>query len=1019
MIRLTHRSIISSGNINYFKRNHNYLFRSFVSKCPINNDALKSSYDPVTINMFTLITTVTKLTLTFMIKVIVESDKYKWWEDNHLFKPREATIKRNDDDNDDSGSNRYSMVLPPPNVTGSLHIGHALTTTIEDALVRFKRMSGYETLWIPGLDHSGIATQVVVEKELKSKQNLTRHQLGREKFLAEVHKWTDKYSENINNQLRKTGASLDWSRSVFTLDKQRSEAVETAFLHFYRSGLVYRATRLVNWCPELRSVISDIEVDHESFEKPRHYKIKSRAKSYEFGVIHDIAYRVAKDTADNNNNQESLIVSTTRPETLFGDTAIAVHPDDKRYQHLRGKSVVHPFTGELLPIVFDSILVDPTLGSGAVKVTPAHDFNDYECGKRHQLPSLSIMNEDGKLNQNVPLEFQGVDRLDARELVIKKLKEMNLYIAKKPHPTTLSICSRTGDIIEPVLRPQWYVNCQQLGKQALELVESGKIQIVPLQYKDNWSRWLSNIQDWCISRQLWWGHPIPAYKVILNNQSTAEDQEKWVVGESIQVAMESAMKEYNLARDSFTLERDEDVLDTWFSSGLFPISALGWPSQNKDTVVDLSKFYPLDVMETGSDILFFWVARMVMMCTAITGVAPFKTILLHPLIRDSQGRKMSKSLGNVIDPLHVINGVSLEQLKEGVTNSNLSENEKTTAIKGLTKEFPQGIPKCGTDSLRIALSQFPIAGKDINLDMSRIIGQRLFCNKIWNASKLVLMYTNNIVSKNSFIYQNQIQSTDQLPFRMDSISIIDMWILKKLASLVQLVKESYDSHNLSQASQSLYSFFQYEYCDFYLEMSKLALNRKERRLNNADTPIIMLNTLECFLRLLHPFMPYLTEDIWQRLPKLETEPISIMIANYPLPTHYHHQLLLSTNIESIVNLIQSTIHSTRSIRTSHNITNQIKINLIVQIQQSEQSDSIISSFKQLEEEISKLLNCQMTLTTDAVTTGDGLTIKHIVSEECTLWIQYERPKSEQQDLSALLNKKNKLVESIKDLEEAK
>ncbi|GAM23980.1 hypothetical protein SAMD00019534_071550, partial [Acytostelium subglobosum LB1] len=822
-----------------------------LKQCPINVDAIKSSYDPT----------------------LVEDGKYKWWEESGFFKPRPSN---------DGSNKKYSMVLPPPNVTGSLHIGHALTTTIEDALVRYKRMMGYETLWVPGLDHSGIATQVAVEKELRAKKQLSRHDLGRERFLEEVYKWTDLYSHNINNQLRRTGASLDWSRSVFTLDKQRAHAVETAFLRFFRSGLVYRATRLVNWCPELRSVISDIEVDHVTFEKPTHHKLKSRPKTFEFGVIYDVAYQV--------EGGDKVTVSTTRPETIFGDTALAIHPTDPRYTHLHGKYALHPFTGRRIPIVLDDVLVDPKLGTGVVKVTPAHDFNDFQCGQRHKLDSINILTEAGKLNDNVPEEFRNIDRLDARYIVIGKLKEMGLFEGKRPHATSIAICSRSGDLLEPVLRPQWYVDCSEMGKRALDLVESGKINIIPESYKDNWARWLGSIQDWCISRQLWWGNPIPAYRVIKMKLS------KWVVGESVEFAEQEAIKKYGLVKGSFSLKQDEDVLDTWFSSGLFPISSLGWP----ESTSDLSKFYPLDVMETGSDILFFWVARMVMMCTTLAPEqqVPFKTILLHPLIRDSQGRKMSKSLGNVIDPLNVINGITLEQLKVTISQSNLSEQEKNTATKGMAKEFPNGIPKCGTDALRIGLSQFPISGKDINLDMSRIIGQRLFCNKIWNATKLVLLHVNQHDTVTTLYGANN--GVDSAPFNQESISIIDRWILNRLSSLVTLAKESFDKHNMSQLSQALYSFLQYDYCDFYLEVTKVALNRSERKPSNVESHLVMASTLECFLRLLHPFMPYLTEDLWQRLPKPNQSPLSIMIADYPSISHPNHQQLSFPELDNVI-----------------------------------------------------------------------------------------------------------------------
>ncbi|KAN0024369.1 hypothetical protein ACTFIV_008775 [Dictyostelium citrinum] len=953
------------------KKSSSNLYR-FYSRAPINESSIKSSFDPKT----------------------VEENKYKYWQDNGLFKPKS-----------NNGGKKFSMVLPPPNVTGSLHIGHSLTTTIQDSLIRYNRMMGKEVLWIPGLDHSGIATQVAVEKQLQVKQGKTRFDLGREKFLEQVFQWTDQYSQNINNQLKITGSSLDWSRSVFTLDEQRNDAVQTAFIKMFEMGLIYRSTRLVNWCAYLQSVISDIEVDHQVIEKPTMLKLKSRKKSIEVGVIHNIAYLMEDPML------APLIVSTTRPETIFGDTALAIHPLDERYKDYHGKFAIHPFNNERVPIVLDDILVNREMGTGVVKITPAHDFNDYQCAQRHSLLIVNILNSNGTLNENSTPEFEGVDRLDARSMVIEKLKEMGLYKEKLSHPQTLSICSRSGDLLEPVLKPQWYVKCKEMANKSIEFVESGEIKIIPESFRTDWSRWLTNIQDWCISRQLWWGNPIPAYKVIMINKLTGEDldihlteterlkQEKWVVGKNEKEARDNVFKNYGISDENqYRLEKDQDVLDTWFSSGLFPISSMGWPNQTKSNP-DFSRFLPLDIMETGSDILFFWVARMVMMCSTLNnGEIPFKTILLHPMIRDSQGRKMSKSLGNVIDPLHVINGISLQDLKENVSQSNLSQQEKTTATKGLEKEFPQGIPQCGTDSLRFSLAQYPISGKDINLDISKIIGNRLFCNKLWNASKFVFNYLNNLNNLSiKLYYNNNNDDVDQLPFNyLESTTLIDKWILLKLSKLVEVVNESYESNNLSIAAQSLYSFFQYDFCDVYIECIKADLSKPILSKQNEHSSLVLASVLDSYLRLLHPFMPFITEDLWQRLPKSkkqldiansENDSLSIMISDYPNPFYKYHQLLKSQEIEieKQISLFQDTIKLIRSQKVSLGIHEKTKLIIKLQIIGSDQI-SIKSSFNQLKESFEKLLNAQLLIIDD----NNNEINKFTVSKELQVSIEFDK-----------------------------
>ncbi|KAM9969948.1 hypothetical protein ACTFIR_001786 [Dictyostelium discoideum] len=960
----------------------------FYSRAPINESSIKSSFDPK----------------------VVEEFKYKYWQDSGLFKPKS-----------NNGGEKFSMVLPPPNVTGSLHIGHSLTTTIQDSLVRYNRMMGKEVLWVPGLDHSGIATQVAVEKELQVKQGKTRFDLGREKFLEQVFQWTDQYSGNINNQLKVTGSSLDWSRSVFTLDEQRNDAVQTAFIRMFEMGLIYRSTRLVNWCPYLQSVISDIEVDHKVIEKPTMLKLKSRKKSVEVGAIHNIAYMMEDPML------APLIVSTTRPETIFGDTGLAIHPLDERYKDYHGKFAIHPFNHERIPVVLDDILVNREMGTGVVKITPAHDFNDYQCGQRHSLPIVNILNSNGTLNENSTAEFEGVDRLDARSMVIEKLEQMGLYREKVAHPQTLSICSRSGDLLEPVLKPQWYVKCKDMADKSIEFVESGEIKIIPESFRADWSRWLTNIQDWCISRQLWWGNPIPAYKVIMIDKVTNEDldihlteterlkQEKWVVGKNEKEARENAFKTYGITNGEYRLEKDQDVLDTWFSSGLFPISSMGWPTatKNSDNGNDFSRFLPLDVMETGSDILFFWVARMVMMCSTLNnGEVPFKTILLHPMIRDSQGRKMSKSLGNVIDPLHVINGISLQDLKENLLKSNLSQQEKITATKGLEKEFPQGIPQCGTDSLRFSLAQYPINGKDINLDISKIIGNRLFCNKLWNASKFVFNYLINLNNLSINLYYNNNNNNNnekdqQQPFNyLESTTLIDKWILLKLSKLVEIVNESYKSNNLSIAAQSLYSFFQYDFCDIYIECIKADLSKPILSKQNEHSSLVLASVLDSYLRMLHPFMPFITEDLWQRLPKSKQQlevansieiddSLSIMISDYPNPSYKYHQLFKNQEIEieKQVNLFLDTLKLIRSQKVTLGINEKTKLIIKLQIIGDDQI-LIKSSFNQLKDSFEKLLNSKLIIDENDENNNNDLTNisinKFTISKELQISIEFDK-----------------------------
>lgn len=623
------------------------------------------------------------------------------------------------------------MVIPPPNVTGSLHLGHALTNSIEDAITRWHRMHGRSALWVPGCDHAGIATQVVVEKKLWRDEKISRHDIGREKFIEKVWEWKESKGGRIYHQLKKIGSSLDWDRVSFTMDPKLCKAVTEAFVIMCEKGLIYRDKRLVNWSCTLKSAISDIEVDKVEIPGRTFLSIPGYQDKVEFGVLVTFSYQV-EDT------NEEIVVATTRIETMLGDSAVAVHPKDTRYTHLHGKFVKHPFVDRRLPIVLDEF-VDMNFGTGAVKITPAHDPNDYEVGKRHNLPFITIFSDDGFVIGDYG-KFTGMKRFDARKAVLASLKELGLYKDTQNNPMVVPVCSRSKDIVEPLIKPQWYVKCSEMAVNATEAVKNGELKIIPESQTKIWYHWMEGIRDWCISRQLWWGHRIPAYKIKFNSAKDAPkdlaEEDYWIVGRNMDEALGKAEKKFNLTRDQFELHQDEDVLDTWFSSGLFPFSVFGWPDQTDD----LKLFYPTTLLETGHDILFFWVARMVFFGQTLLGKLPFKEVFLHPMVRDAHGRKMSKSLGNVIDPMDVINGISLEGLHQQLLDSNLDPKEIDRAKAGQKQDFPNGIPECGTDAMRFALCSYLTQARDINLDILRVQGYRFFCNKLWNATKFALMY---------------------------------------------------------------------------------------------------------------------------------------------------------------------------------------------------------------------------------------------------------------------------------------
>ena len=674
----------------------------------------------------------------------VEAAWYAWWEKSGFFRP--------DYHPDHAEREKFVIILPPPNVTGSLHIGHAMMGSIEDALVRWHRMCGKSVLYLPGCDHAGISTQVVVEKRLKREENISRHDIGREAFLERVWQWKEKYGGRIYEQLRRMGLSLDWQRARFTMDNGLNESVREAFVRLYDQGLIFRDNRLVNWSGKLQTAISDLEVDSKEIDGPTMLPAHGHPanKTYPFGKLWSFAYRLV-------NGDSEIVVETTRPETVFADAAVAVHPTDARYKHLIGQQVVHPITKQHIPIIGDEA-ADPAFGTGALKISPAHDPIDFAVGKRHNLSFPVIFDSHNVLIAGGP-EYVGLPRYEARIKVIEQATREGTFRGEKPHKLVIPVCNRSGDFVEPRMIPQWWMSCAKVAAQSLEAADTGLLSIFPDSEKAKWRTWLTDIRDWCLSRQLWWGHRIPMYEVVLATNS-GEHKDLWVPGRDVNEARERAKA--IVKHDDFELRQDEDVLDTWFSSALWPFSTMGWPKQTGD----LAHYYPNTLLETGSDILFFWVARMVMMGIQLTGQVPFQHVFLHAIVRDAHGRKMSKSLGNVIDPIEVIEGCTLEQLQVQLDAGNLDAKEVKLAKEGQRKDFPQGIPECGTDALRFALCSYVSSQmRDVNLDVSKVHSIRKFCNKIWNAFKF-----------------SQVNLSAESDFETSSLKLgkADQWILARL-----------------------------------------------------------------------------------------------------------------------------------------------------------------------------------------------------------------------------------------------
>mmetsp|Transcript_6107 Transcript_6107/g.16564 ORF Transcript_6107/g.16564 Transcript_6107/m.16564 type:complete len:1021 (+) Transcript_6107:92-3154(+) len=799
----------------------------------------------------------------------VEAGWNDWWEASGYY---EASSDPSDT------RPKFSICLPPPNVTGSLHLGHALTAAVQDMLIRWHRMRGYNCMWIPGVDHAGIATQTVVEKKIKKEEGKTRHDYGREPFVDKVMEWKEQYGNRITMQLRRLGCSLDWSREVFTMDAPRAASVQEAFVRFHEMGLLYRGVRLTNWCSQLKSAISDIEVDYQDIEKRTRISVPGYERTIPFGVIWSFAYEFADGSGE-------IVVATTRPETMLGDTAVAVHPDDPRYAHCHGKMLKHPFVDRLIPVICDAELVQMEFGTGAVKVTPAHDPNDFKCGKRHDLAMITILDDDGNMNAEAG-PFAGRKRFDARFDVLAELKNKGLSRGEAENPMRLGLCSRTGDVIEPLLKPQWWVNCAPMAKRATEAVRTGQLKIMPDFHEATWFRWLDNIQDWCVSRQLWWGHRIPAWYPRRKTADGAswEDLGEPIVARNVEEARAKALEDEalapGLASGAVELFQDEDVLDTWFSSGLFPFSPLGWPDLSAPDMK--AGWHPTTLLETGHDILFFWVARMVMCSLALTDKLPFTEVYLHAMVRDKYGRKMSKSLGNVVDPLEVINGYKLTDLLAKLDQGNLDPKEVAKAKDAQTKEFPGGIPECGSDALRFGLLAYTQQGRDVNLDIQRILSYRQFCNKLWQATRFALQKF-----PPGF-------RPEPLPCVIDATapngptavfdSLADAWILDRLHAACAAVDAHLKAYEIADAISAVYVFWYDDFCSTYLEATKPTLDPAMPVPESARRAarLTLYTCLHFGLRLLHPFMPFVTEELYQRVRLLAgLEHSSCMIAEFP------------------------------------------------------------------------------------------------------------------------------------------
>ncbi|HBI48382.1 MAG TPA: valine--tRNA ligase [Moraxellaceae bacterium] len=865
----------------------------------------------------------------------VENGMYQVWEEKGYFQPSYDKQQS------------FSIALPPPNVTGSLHMGHGFNNAIMDTLTRYHRMLGENTLWQPGTDHAGIATQMVVERQLNA-QGIKRHDLGREKFLEKIWEWKAESGGNITRQIRRLGSSVDWSRERFTMDDGLSNAVKEVFVRLYEDGLIYRGKRLVNWDTKLQTALSDLEVENHD----------------EKGSLWHFRYYLTDKNAKTQDGKNYLVVATTRPETLLGDTAVAVNPEDARYQHLIGQTVTLPITGRIVPIVGDDKAVDMEFGTGCVKITPAHDFNDYETGKRHNLPMINIFDNSANILpemqiftdlqtkepqlETTPSEYAGLERFAARKKMVEQSEAEGWLEEIKPHDLKVPKGDRSNTIVEPWLTDQWYVSIEKLAQPAIEAVEDGRTEFVPAQYKNMYMAWMRDIQDWCISRQLWWGHRIPAWYDDEGNIYVGRDEAE-------------VRQKYHLA-DSLALRQDSDVLDTWFSSALWTFSTLDWTGELNfdDYSQALKTFHPTSVLVTGFDIIFFWVARMMMMTMYFikdkdgNPQVPFKTVYVHGLVRDGQGQKMSKSKGNVLDPIDLIDGIDLETLVAKRTTGLMNPKDAQKIEKATRKEFADGIPAFGTDALRFTFTSLASTGRDINFDLKRIEGNRNFCNKIWNATRFVLM---NCVDKEGNALNIDKTANSAL------WELPEQWIMSRLNSTVKAIHEHMSQYRFDLVSQDIYEFIWNEYCDWYVELAKSSLNDEsvsaERK---AQIRYVLLNCLEVAMRFTHPIMPYITESIWQTIaPIIDKKATdSIMTAAFPTAD----DSLISLQTEHDMTWLQALIGAIRNIRGEMKLGNAVRLPVLL----DNISDEETARLSRIENQFKSLAKVD-TLT--IVNAGDG------------------------------------------------